>query len=37
MSYLSFARNQAEQLFHILPSRNGRRSVLITTNLELSK
>lgn len=37
LSYMSFSRNQAEHLFHVLASRNERGSVLITTNLEFSK
>ena len=37
LSYMSFSRNEAEHLFHVLASRNERGSVLITTNLEFSK
>ena len=37
LSYLSFTRNQAELLFHVLSERNERGSVIITTNLEFSR
>ncbi|MGI6468075.1 MAG: ATP-binding protein [Syntrophomonadaceae bacterium] len=37
LSYLSFNRNQAELLFHVLSGRNERGSVIITTNLEFSR
>lgn len=37
LSYLSFTRQQAELLFHILSERNERGSVIITTNLEFSR
>ncbi len=36
LSYLSFTRQQAELLFHILSERNERGSVIITTNLKFS-
>jgi DNA replication protein DnaC len=37
LSYLSFTRDQAELLFHVLSERNERGSVIITTNLEFSR
>lgn len=37
LSYLSFDRQQAELLFHVLSERNERGSVMITTNLEFSR
>jgi DNA replication protein DnaC len=37
LSYLTFARPSAELLFQVLSSRNERGSVIITTNLELSR
>ncbi len=36
LSYLSFNRQQAELLFHVLSERNERGSVIITTNLQFS-
>ena len=36
LSYLSFTRQQAELLFHVLSERNERGSVIITTNLKFS-
>lgn len=37
LSYLTFSKAHAELLFHVLSSRNGRGSVVITTNLEFSR
>ncbi len=37
LSYLSFNRQQAELLFHVLSERNERGSVIITTNMEFSR